>query len=95
MNSESAAGDTTRQRESAPLAGACEAQAQGRFVDHPIGKNVRLSDGQWHHLLCYRIMEERGAPPAETTGRYVEEVRTGQTMEPPWRLRSSHISGSW
>lgn len=55
-------------------------------VDHPVGSNVRLADGLWHHVLCYRIMEEHGAPPTETTGLYVEEILTEQTVEPPWNF---------
>ncbi len=57
-------------------------------VDHPIGTNVRLADGLWHHVLCYRIMEEHGAPPTETTGLYMEEVFTGRTMDPPWKFKT-------
>lgn len=53
-------------------------------VDHPISTNARLSDGKWHHLLCYRIMEEHGAKPTETTGLYVEEVFTDNLIEVPW-----------
>jgi hypothetical protein len=53
-------------------------------VDHPIAANLRLADGAWHHLLCYRIMEAHGAPPTETTGLYVEEIQTEMTIKPPW-----------
>lgn len=53
-------------------------------VDHPISTSVRLSDQKWRHLLCYRIMEEHGAPPTETTGLYLEEVQSGKLPETPW-----------
>lgn len=55
-------------------------------VDHPIAANLRLADGAWHHLLCYRIMEEHGAPPTKTTGLYVEEILTERTIIPPWKF---------
>jgi len=56
------------------------------YLDHPIASTIRLADGRWHHVLCYRIMEGHGAPPTETTGLYVEEVLTERTIEPPWRF---------
>lgn len=49
-------------------------------ADHPVGMNVRLADGQWHHLLTYRVLEQNeciaGAPVTPFTGTYVEEVVT-------------------
>jgi len=57
-----------------------------RRADHPVGMTVRLSDGAWHHLLCYRILEEHGAAPIESTGLYVEEVLSETSAQPPWKF---------
>jgi acetyl esterase/lipase len=60
-------------------------------ADHPVGLNVRLADGQWHHLLTYRGLEQnectRGAPATQYTGTYVEEVLTPGPALPAWRFK--------
>jgi hypothetical protein len=59
-------------------------------VDHATGTTVRLADGQWHHVLCYRGMEdaemrtEAGATPM--TGCYVEEVFSKGPPLPTWQF---------
>ena len=61
------------------------------WVDHPVGRNVRLADGQWHHLLTYRVLEENenlhGAPLTACTGTYIEDLFTsGPAAAPEWRF---------
>ena len=59
------------------------------FMDHPTALTLRLGDGQWHHILVYRLMdrgEHTGAPPAPQTGLYVEEVTSAGPTIPVWHL---------
>lgn len=61
------------------------------WADHPVGRNVRLADGQWHHLLTYRVLEEAenlaGASATACTGTYIEELVTpGSAGAPEWRF---------
>jgi hypothetical protein len=60
-------------------------------VDHPIGLNVRLADGHWHHILTYRVLEQNecvgGAPSTPHTGTYVEEVLTTGPALPEWKFK--------
>ena len=59
------------------------------MVDHPSGAMVRLSDGEWHGLLAYRILdsaEHRGGAPSARTGCYVEEVLSAGPAIPAWRF---------
>jgi len=67
------------------------AQRKSRWmVDHPSGAVVRLSDGQWHAVLAYRILgqaEHWGAGPAPQTGCYIEEVRSNGPVIPTWRFK--------
>lgn len=62
------------------------------YVDHPISANVRLSDGQWHGLVTYRIMaysisgDKVGELVTPHTGCCVEEVSSTQPVTPPWRF---------
>ena len=60
-------------------------------TDHPVGLNVRLRDGRWHHLLIYRVLEQKegsgGAPATAHTGTYVEEVTTPGPAAPEWRFK--------
>lgn len=62
------------------------------YVDHPVSATVQLGDGLWHGLVAYRVMafpvnsdkvRERLTPH---TGCYVEEVRSAQPAQPPWRF---------
>ena len=63
-------------------------------ADHPVGLNVRLADGQWHHLLSYRVLEQNecvsDAPATTRTGAYVEEVLTRGPARPEWNLAGHH-----
>lgn len=61
------------------------------WADHPVGVNVRLADGKWHHLLSYRVVEEnenlKGAPRTDHTGTYIEELVTpGPAAVKEWRF---------
>jgi hypothetical protein len=57
-------------------------------IDHPNSAVIRLSDGQWHSVLAYRIVDngevEGNAPPAPQTGCYVEEVFSAGPAVAPW-----------
>ena len=48
------------------------------IADHPVGLTVRLADGRWRHVFCYRVLDRdevaRDAPTTPYTGTYVEEV---------------------
>ncbi|MFN0167009.1 MAG: sialidase family protein, partial [Bryobacteraceae bacterium] len=58
-------------------------------VDHPSSANVQLADGEWHHVLGYRIhedVESRGAEPPAQTGTYLEEVITPGKPVPRWQF---------
>ncbi len=43
-------------------------------ADHPVGLTVRLKDGQWRHVLAYRVLEQSectsDAPATSYTGTY-------------------------
>ncbi|MCG2659710.1 MAG: glycoside hydrolase [Kiritimatiellae bacterium] len=60
------------------------------YVDHPIGATLRLADGQWHHLLCYRIMAiveglGRGLfPPTPHSGLHVSKVCSAGPARAAW-----------
>jgi len=59
------------------------------FMDHPNGETLRLGDGEWHHILSYRNMdrgEHAGAPPAPSTGHYLEEVFSDGPAIPVWNF---------
>jgi len=55
-------------------------------ADHPVGRNVRLADGQWHHLLTYRVPEQNecisDAQVTAFTGSYLEKVQTAGPRVP-------------
>jgi hypothetical protein len=62
------------------------------WLDHPIGETVRLADGCWHTLLCFRVtdavahMTRQG--PVDQAGLWIEEVvddRSGG-LHVPWRF---------
>ncbi|MFH1007715.1 MAG: sialidase family protein, partial [Candidatus Latescibacterota bacterium] len=59
-------------------------------IDHPTSAIVQLSDGAWHSLLAYRIVDngeiESDAGPPPQTGCYVEEVFSGGEAIPAWRF---------
>lgn len=61
-------------------------------ADHPVGLNVRLRDGKWHHVLCYRVLTRleinSDAPVTACTGMYVEEI-TGVEPVPIWHFEPS------
>ena len=61
------------------------------WVDHPTGATIRLADGQWRHILAFRVISEaevRGhassAPPE--SGLHIREIETGGAPRPPWRF---------
>ena len=57
------------------------------FMDHPTAVTLRLADGEWHHVLIYRLMdrgEHAGAAPPAQTGMYVEEVKSSGPAIPEW-----------
>ncbi len=59
------------------------------MVDHPSGSVLRLADGQWHGVIAYRVLgnaEHTGAPPADQTGCYLEEIVSSGPPLPPWRF---------
>ena len=59
------------------------------FVDHPNANTVQLADGDWHHILSYRIMdrgEHSGGDPTPQTGQYLEEVISSGPARPDWRF---------
>lgn len=61
------------------------------MADHPNGVTVRLKDGQWHHLLAYRLCHSPrwtsyGTPPSPHTGSYLEEVTTRGPQIPTWNF---------
>lgn len=57
-------------------------------ADHPVGMTIRLADGQWHHILPYRVLEQSectsDAPVTAYTGTYVDEVLTQEPVQPEW-----------
>ena len=59
-------------------------------VDHPIALPVRLKDGKWHTIVCFRVLEhnecDSDAPMTPFTGCYVREINClGETL-PPWNF---------
>ena len=61
------------------------------YCDHPSGANIRLADGRWHSLLCYRIMAiaeglGEGHPPTPHSGMHVEEVFSSGDARPAWNF---------
>lgn len=59
-------------------------------ADHAMAKTLRLSDGQWHNLLTYRVLElgENGlsCAPTQYTGCYIEEVLSSGPARPDWNF---------
>jgi len=61
------------------------------MADHPNGMTVRLKDGKWCHILCYRVChspryESSGTMPSPHSGSYVEEVRGLADPKGLWRF---------
>lgn len=47
------------------------------YIDHGASNVIRLSDGEWHNILAYRVLdrgEQFSGPATAYTGCYVEEV---------------------
>ena len=59
-------------------------------ADHPVGLTVRLADGQWHHVLCYRVLDREecvgDAALTPRTGTYVEEVTSNGDSVRSWEF---------
>lgn len=59
-------------------------------IDHPIVANLHLSDGRWHTVLSYRILDraetDRGFAPPPETGAYLEEVHSAGEPIPAWKF---------
>jgi hypothetical protein len=59
-------------------------------IDHPIVANLQLSDGLWHTVLGYRVVDraetDNGFLPPPQTGAYLEEVSSAGTSIPAWRF---------
>ena len=59
-------------------------------IDHPFGRTLRLADGRWHHVMCYRVLEDAemrtdaGATPR--MGCYLEEVFSAGPPVPAWNF---------
>lgn len=63
----------------------------GWNVDHPVGNVVRLADGRWHNLLCFRVADSAlnmgGQDAPEPGGAWIEEVtEEGETPRPEWHF---------
>jgi len=61
------------------------------FADHPVSATVRLADGRWHNLLCYRVMAFStegvgGETLTPHTGCYIEEVSSTGPTRAPWQF---------
>ncbi len=59
-------------------------------ADHPVGLTVRLADGRWRHVFCYRVLDRDecvgDAVVTPRTGTYVEEVLSDGEGVGPWRF---------
>ena len=59
-------------------------------IDHPIVATLQLSDGLWHTVLGYRVVDRgetnRGFAPPPETGTYLEEVVSAGKPIPAWRF---------
>lgn len=64
------------------------------MADHANGMTVRLKDGQWCHLLAYRIChsplyDSHGTPPSPRSGCYIEEVTSRGPAHPAWSFEET------
>jgi hypothetical protein len=61
---------------------------RGWYIDHPSGQTLRLGNGEWRHLLVYRVADRGevtdGTDPVEVTGCHVSEVVSGGGPLAPW-----------
>lgn len=63
-----------------------------RAVDHPSGRTLRLADGQWRHLLGFRILGpfEIKIGLDETViavpGAYLDEIVSDGAPAPEWKF---------
>ncbi|MFH1006835.1 MAG: sialidase family protein [Candidatus Latescibacterota bacterium] len=59
-------------------------------ADHPVGLTVRLADGQWHHMLCYRVLDREecvgDAMLTPHTGTFVEEIQSDGEHAGIWQF---------
>lgn len=59
-------------------------------VDHPNGMTLRLRDGQWHHLLCHRLLAQAEVQgpilPTPHSGLRFEEVLSHGPAHGDWRF---------
>ncbi|MCE9591397.1 MAG: hypothetical protein K8S99_12825 [Planctomycetes bacterium] len=74
-----------------PTLGAAGQVPEKWMVDHANGGTVRLADGRWRHVLCYRICHypryrNHGTPPSPHNGCAVEEVVTTGPARGVWRF---------
>jgi hypothetical protein len=61
------------------------------MADHPNGLTVRLKDGRWHHILCYRICHSprylaSSTSPSPHSGSYIEEVHSKGPVHATWQF---------
>ena len=59
-------------------------------ADHPVGVTVRLADGRWRHVLCYRVLDRdecvSDAVLTPRTGTYVEEILSDGESVGIWKF---------
>ncbi|PYV10422.1 MAG: hypothetical protein DMG07_21155 [Acidobacteria bacterium] len=59
-------------------------------ADHPSAMTLQLGDGEWHHVLGYRLLDWKEnthfIAPSPRTGAYVEEVFSVGEPVPPWNF---------
>ncbi|MCX5660894.1 MAG: hypothetical protein NTW19_14410 [Planctomycetota bacterium] len=74
-----------------PTLGRPDQPPEKWMADHANGVTVRLADGQWRHILCYRLCHypryrNYGTPPSPHNGCAVEEIVTTGPARPTWRF---------
>ena len=56
-------------------------------LDHATSANLRLGDGQWHHIFVFRVLDRVDPDPRPPcVGCYVEEVTCAGPPLPEWNL---------
>lgn len=68
------------------------------MVDHPNGATLRLKDGNWRHVLLYRVCHcpryrASGMPPSPHNGCWIEEVVSRGDVRPVWRFEGDRDEG--